>query len=787
MTIWGGHLGGMRTKKGLAFFAIIAIFNFGCLPNVSNNIRTKPNNSTDTAAKAKVGQGYVLKDNPIILSGISNLNPEINLNRYVSVANITTEAFLIGQNYCYGTNDTGYCFEVRAKNTDTFPLQTANGIWGYDAHTSEFLEVNSFYHVNKILTQFFTDLNTSYGLAFSGSTNIMDSALPLGIMQLNGQYQFAISDPLKVYADCDKENNANFDSAKNALCFGYFSNSTKMRWAQDSSAIYHEAGHFLQYLLLNLNNSAFTIKPRLGNYNYDEAGAIGEGLSDFFSYYVNERTHFSEWAAGRTLNASRPISEDDSLHVPVLAKESGRRLAYPDYLDYNPNSSTIPTEDIHYSGMIISHFLVAFTEDIEDKCALSKRDAITYTFSFIAETLAEMGDLNSKGTYNNSIGAINNTPSYAYDWLMKVNPVNFRTFSQTFAKNVIRSLSNSSFNRCNGSIYAQDNLETLLDDYGLLLFRTYNEYRNYANYADSSKRNTAITATNRNKSVLISKNLIKLDPTTNAASAYIIDKQSLIAQGLAAYKASGLITQTSDSIPPDLPYNNDNNRASPGEIVGIALNLYNDSNSTMGGIQILANDWKNLGPNGKPCIYSSVYSNDYNWTTTAEGGEPCGPDASPPSTISASSATDFQPICVMQYRGTSSTSWVSQKVFRNKLSLDTNFCLNKDDDRDCFIRAIKGADQSYYSKINPKKTWLQSMQNPESSKAYGLDWSNIILFEISKQVPPGTTVDCRFRVRFTNCEDCYHDAARNNYDYKDENYNGPTPYKIIHLQMNITD
>jgi hypothetical protein len=73
--------------------------------------------------------------------------------------------------------------------------------------------------------------------------------------------------------------------------------------------------------------------------------------------------------------------------------------------------------------------------------------------------------------------------------------------------------------------------------------------------------------------------------------------------------------------------------------------------------------------------------------------------------------------------------------------------------------------------------------------AYPIGWSNVILFQVSKQIPPGTVVNCRLRARFTNCEDCYHDqkAARANYDYLDLDYNGADPFKVINLKFSIID
>lgn len=780
---------------GSAFMLILS----SCL-NVSNDLRKRTTAST-TGTVSAIGQGYVLADNPIILSNNTTLSPDANLSKYLSVATITTDSFLTGMNSCYGTKDVGYCFQVMANDTITTPLQTSTGKWAYSYNTTEFLQVNSQYHVSKILNKFFTDINLGYSLNYSGNIALIDTALPIqSDFKKNDQYNLYITTPLSVYADCDVADNANFSSATNSLCFGYMSSHTNMKWAQDSSAIYHETGHFLQYQMMNLRNpnASSGEKPvRMGNYFYDEAGSLGEGLSDFFSYYVNQRTHFAEWGAGRVLNASRPMSEDDSLHISSLAKESDKRLRYPDFLDYDPNNHTVPTEDIHLSGMIISHFLTAFTEDLVDKCGYSTKDAQSQVLILITETMAELGDLSSKGytkkgNKNVPDGRINLDPLNAWEWVMKNNPVNYRSFPQTFAKNVLRTLGDATLLRCNGTIYTQDSLETLLDSYGLLNFRTYNENRNFSDPSSASLQNTAVTATNRNNTILIPKNYIQLDPTTGASTAYIIDNQATISAGITSLTKSGVIGTLSDITPSDLGYNNGNGKVSPGEVVAIALNLYNNSNSTMGGVQILANDWKNLSVNGKPCIYTSAYANDYNWTTTSEGGEPCGPDLkdeqSAYRTAMSAASTDMQPICVMQYSDSSSTKWVSQHTFRQKLALDDTSCLSgKGNDKDCFIRAIKGADQANFSKLDPKENWFKTMQDPNSSTAYSLEWGNVMLFEVSKHIPPGTIVDCRFRVRFTNCDDCYHDSTRKNYDYNDVEFNGPRPFKIIHLQMTITD
>jgi hypothetical protein len=752
-----------------------------CL-NVSNSLSTRSSTAVTTSS-VQVGYGLVLKDNPIILSNNTNLSTSYDLNLFVSTAQITTGAFLTGATNCYGLD---YCFEVRENSNSSTALQTSNGKWGYVTTSAGFLEVNSYYHINKILKQFFGDLYTSYNLAYNVSVPYYDTSLQLSRELSDTSFKLISSTPLIAYADCDAEDNAYFDRTTNTLCFGYMSDNTYMKWAQDSTVVYHETGHFLQRTLLNHRNfdsssTALTKTADMGNYHYDEAGSIGEGLSDFFSYYINQRTHFAEWAAGRVLNSSRPMSESDDLHITSLLEESGYRLKYPDYIDYNPNDHTVPSEDIHLSGMIVSHYLVALTKDLVSKCSFSTRDAQTQVIHVLHETLAELGDLNAIGTYGGTAGRINLNATYSYDWLMKVNPINYRSFMQTFAKFLKYNLGNSTLNRCNGTTYTQDQMEALIDDYGLLLFRTYNENRNLSSTTTTGKTNTAVTSSNRNTSILINKTNLIYDPTTGAAQAYIIDKQSTILSGITSLQSSGLISSLSTQTPSDLGFNNNNGKVSPGEVVAIGLNLYNNSNSTMGGVQVLANDWKTLDTTtGKPCIYPSSMANDYTWTTTSEGGTPC-------TTVTATSSSDFQPICVMQYNGTSSTTWVSQHSFRTKQALDSSYCLNNADDRDCFIRAIKGADQAYYSKLDPKKNWYSTMQSPNTTDTYSLDWGNVILFEVSKHIPAGTVVDCRLRVRFTNCDDCYHNSSSNYYDYTDTDYNGPTPYKVLHLKMTIID
>ena len=762
---------------------LVSGFIVSCVPNPGSNVRGRTNASATTGtSNVALTQGRVLKDNPIILSGNASLAVGVDLNKYLgSAVTITSNTFLQANPNCHGLT---YCFEVRDTRESVSALQTTDGKWAFKASTDEFLQVNTFYHLNKIFDQFFGNLEMSFAGAYdSFSFPVYDTAIPLALRNLDGTYNLN-AQTLLAFSNCDVSNNAYYDQATESLCFGYTGANKALRWAHDSTIIYHEAGHYMQKLQLNFRNTASVTKVQMSNNLYNEAGAIGEGLSDFYSYYVNGRTHWGEWAAGN-LKGSRPLSEADSVHAPGIEADDESRLSYPQYITYDPNFPSEPVEDIHMSGMIISHYLVALTQDLESKCSMTNIAAREYVMYILNETMAELGDLTSVGTVNGSVGKVNMNATNSGLWFNTVNPITYRSFSQTLAKNLLNTIGNSGLNRCNGSYYTRDNIEALLDNYGLLLFKTYNQHRNLTN--GTTKVNTAVTTTNRKKSVLISKSNLILDPTTGASSAYVIDNKSQIAAGITQLQSAGIIGTLSTQTPSDLGFNNNNSKVSPGEVVAIALNLYNNSNSTMGGIEIMANDWDHADTTagastlGRPCKFDSSGLSTDTWPLETEGGS----TAANCSTIAATTS-DFAPVCFVQYNDSTATKWISQREFKEKVAIDSNSCLDKTNDKDCFIRAIKGADKANYSKLNPKSTWGQTMAESDGT-AYSLDWGNVLLFEVSKSIPPGTTVNCRMRVRFTNCEDCFHDSSRSNNDFYDVDYNGPKPYKIIHLQIPITD
>jgi hypothetical protein len=782
-----GNLGVLKKNiRNASVLLTVSILLASCVPGGSSNVRGRL--SASTTSTVAITQGRVLKDNPIILSKNPDLSTDYDLNKLLGTAvTITANPFLQSNPNCHGLT---YCFEVKATRDSVSALQTTDGKWGFNTSSPEFLQVNTFYHMNKLFDQYFANIGMTLGSAYdSFAFPIYDTAIPSSVLNADGSYTLN-SEMLHAFADCDVLNNSYYEQTSESLCFGYSGTNTAktIRWAHDSTVVYHETGHFFQRIQLNLRNSTVSIKAQMGNILYSEASSIGEGLSDFFSYYVNGRTHWGEWAAGK-LNASRPMSEDDPIHAPGISTDNDQRLSYPQYLTYDPNFAKLPVEDIHISGMIISHYLTALTKDVSSKCNMSQASSREFVMSILNETMAELGDLTAVGTINGAAGKINMNAANAPLWFNTLNPINYRSFAQTIAKNLLNTIGNPGLNRCNGSYYQRDYIETLLDNYGLLLFKTYNQYRNMTDTL--THVNTAVSAANRKKSVLISKSNIILDPTTGASAAFVIDNRSQIAAGVKQLLSSGIIKGLSEQTDADFAFNNGNSKVSPGEVVAIALNLYNNSNSTMGGVEVLANDWDHANTTtntltgsliGRPCRFPTTMSNDQ-WPLATEGGS----DEANCTAVGATT-TDFAPVCFMQASDSTATKWISQTEFRDKIALDSNLCLDKTaGSKDCFIRAIKGADKAYYSKINPKSTWGQTMANPDTGAAYGLEWGNVILFEVSKHIPPGTVVDCRLRVRFTNCDDCYHDSTRNNADYYDVEYNGPRPFKVIHLQIPITD
>ncbi|MDO9182235.1 MAG: hypothetical protein Q7U04_07490, partial [Bacteriovorax sp.] len=307
---------------------------FACVPSVGTSLRSRDTSSITGSVNVGLYQGRVLADNPILVSKNSELSDSYDLNRLLTTVQLTSNSFLKGNPNCYGLD---YCFEVRQTKLSVSPLQTATGKWSYNANSAEFLEVNSFYHLNNVTNLFFSNLTKSYERAYLGTSPYYETSLPKSVQSPSDANTFIglMTQPFTFYANCNEADAAYFEHATQTVCLGYLSSYPKVKWAQDSTVIFHETGHFFQKLQLNLRNTLIGAGADMGALFYDEAGSIGEGLSDYYSYFVNGRTHFAEWAAGRFLKASRPMSERDPAHVAGVSSDPDQRLSYPQFLNYS--------------------------------------------------------------------------------------------------------------------------------------------------------------------------------------------------------------------------------------------------------------------------------------------------------------------------------------------------------------------------------------------------------------------------------------------------------------------
>ncbi len=839
---------------------------------------TKSSSGSSTSnSKASVddGNGRVLEDNPIVVSGNDELEYDANLTNYLSSqVEITDKTQLIGD--C--ENSSEQCFYVTKDENqgDNLPFDNGDNRWAFETNTDEFLQVNAFYHIKSIIEQFNSDLK-KYVVSFGVTNDSIEwtndplfsrSALPDGLYSKNllWKKQSTSLNPtapkvLKTYADCDAAgSNAYYNSANFEICMGKDSvYGDYLKYSQDSTVLYHEMGHGLVDMMYNIRNNAalhlineipYTIRAdyydtstcsfnslcntgsscniatdnpttvyadqagailktstgqcfyslgtgyfswvsftagsdytnSFGNIRNYEALSINEGIADYFSYYMNERTSVFEWAFGRYLDGARPLSEEDSLHkVSVSTTGYNNRLSYPQYITYNSSSPTNSQGDIHYTGQIFSHFLVSLSDMIVDNCYIKKRSATRAVVNILTESLAELGDLTAKGTdelRNTNKYAINMNPDLAFQWSSSVRPPNFRNFTQSFARHAKNILVNST-KYCSGSLFTKNDLEILLDGYGLLLFRTYNDDLNSS--ALPLRVNEEVTITNRIRSELITKNQLEIESRSNYSEISIFDDRQTMNQLITNYINEGEVLVRNVKTP-DARYNNGNGKVSPGEIFGLYVNLYNDSNQTMGGARVIASPWAHA-EGDLPC---ANYSD--NFPSVSEGGVNC-------TTLSDSNFDDddrYHPACLLEYKDSSSTQILTQREFYNKLVDESGFlakdCLDENDVKNCFIRAIPGADSAEYSLIKPKSNWLESDKKPKTNEPNFKD-TNIILFEANKNIPQGTRVVCRLRANFSNCDDCYHsqDASRDNDDYYDWEFAGEDPFKVLNIDFTVIE
>lgn len=782
----------MSGQSNLIALALTCILVFtSCVSSPGKGNRRSTGGISNSPSSVSPGYGRILSDNPIILSNNYSLNAGVNLNRYLTSSQdfITNNQFL--EDACDQSNllitD---CIEVRKNDNSVSALQSPSSKWAFQTNTDDWLQVQTFGHMMKATDRFHSSLGAAYttsgilGYQSAFPTFFLDPFNPRPYSHWN------TNSPLVAYANCGKADNAFFSPSTFSLCFGHDGNEPSVLFAQDSTIIYHEMGHAFIQVLLNIRNRDNSITPAssLGYLFYDEAGGVGEAISDYWSYVMTERTHIAEWGLGRFIDQSRPMSEDDPIHAPGISENNDSRLSYPTYVLYDPNFPNQPIEDVHYIGQILSHFLVAVTKSMASGCGWSTTNSINATNYLIYETFAELGDLTAQGSDVTS-NYVNLNSAHALTWNSIANPINYRKFSQVFSKYMLLIYGKSGRTSCNGSNIDMDTYEQLLDSYGLLLFKNYNEDGGSLATGNSGT-NTTITEANKVKTVMISKDLLKIDPTQGASTAFVFDNRAGMISSLSALQSSGQIGQLSDILESDLPFNNGNAAISPGEFLGIALNIYNDSNSPMAGVQILGNSWDH-GKGDKPC---GTFED--NFPSSSEGaadvtGE-TGTNPGECSYITRDNGDDagesIEPVCMVQINDTNATKWAFQDKLKDQISLDNSNCLGGTggNDKECFIRIVKGTEQATYSMLNPKSNWASTVF-PDGNNIQ-FNFNNLIFMEVSPWVPPGTTFNCRFRARFTNCEDCWSRPGNaDGDDYRDFEFSGGDPYKIINFEFVVID
>lgn len=792
--------------------AALVFFVSACVPSSQTPKRRSSGATSNSAASVPPTFGRIFNANPVVLSGNAEYPTESNFN---SLLNATRDLVYLTDaqtltNPCdpqgVGTFVVTSCYSALPDRLQP-PLVNNAKKWGYDANGTEFVQVNAFGHKKKMLDQWFAD-QSAYVSSFSllPNTSLKKDTSPAEQYFSNFAWWFSSNSSLVTWANCDFSDNAFYSPAETALCFGRDQFDSKLWFAQDPSIVYHELGHALIQIMLNTRNKmegagVVPYNSALGYSTYDEGGMIGEGIADWFSYYVNGRSHFAEWALGRYLQQSRPLRESDAGHTAAVAESDDARLAYPDFLYYDPNFPELPFEDIHYSGQIISHFMVALTEDIRSECSLDLGTAKKITSGILHETFAELGDLTSKGHKNGKKGYTNLVDNYdwSYQWVRAYNPINARRFAQALARKTYLTIGpgNVTLNQC-ATTYSKDRLERLWDSYGLLLFKTYN--LNGSSHFDPitldapatpasamghQGASLAVSAANRIRTVLVDKSAIKLDPTTGAPPAFVFDDRAqLRAVANSLRQTAGVVL--SEQLDADLGFNNGNGRISPGEFIGIALNLYNDSNSPVAGVQILANDWQHVNSNGKICSNQG----DNFPSSEAEGAAPAAdPECNLSPIFNAAGGnpnTNLDPVCLVQLNEGNATRWVQQdELLESMDGLTANDCLG-DDPKSCFIRSPVGADIGWMSSIDGKKNWSDSLPKDEDNQI-NIGGHQAVFFEVSPWISPGTTFICRFRVRFSNCNDCYHDVNYGNDDFLDNDYATGKPFKLVNLQFTVVD
>jgi hypothetical protein len=345
----------------------------------------------DSQQFAGTNQALIYRDSPYIIAGSRNFN-SINIKDALEAELITTNNYL--ENACTfeqaisltntfsDTTDSSCLLVLNDRSSTTQAIQSVNQSWNFPVYSDQFYQVNLFYHINQIKSRFLDSMKFAHKQVHFDSNMTIPPATKYNFLDTGSYWltEGGATKTLKAYSKCQLPSiNAFFSPAEDTLCFGYNDTFTNFYMTQDPSVIYHEFAHALVKVMMNQRNitsgtdpntlnpyyAAHPFQSDLGSIFYDEAGAINEGIADYFSYYMNQRQRIGEWGLGAayaeafgqsTTGNYRPMRENDAVHTADISEESGKRLSYPQFLHYDPNDSIQNVEGVHNAGMIVSHY-----------------------------------------------------------------------------------------------------------------------------------------------------------------------------------------------------------------------------------------------------------------------------------------------------------------------------------------------------------------------------------------------------------------------------------------------
>jgi hypothetical protein len=861
------------------------LFLSGCNPTEiqSAGSRRDPN----LVSQSVLGKAYVYEDDPVNATGRQqpasfNISKILNSTPQtitpLTKTSLTNDCFFEQLTYFSGViSGTPFvdCIRVLSSDSpDVIPLQPNNGNWIYPPGSTEFYQVQAMYHSNKVIQRLMNAVQLTHEKLHVDGNKSVPPAIPYNLAGL-GTWWFKYaantslmnkSAQLTVYSTVTSEalrNNAFYEPVSNSIMMGWTAypgyqpgSPFHVLMVEDTSIMYHEMGHAFMTLFLNYRNvgpSGQPLKyqafPFLGFYS--ELGAIGEGVADYFSYAMNARPTIGDWGFGNFVFGRRPMSEDSNQHAPGISLLEDERVSYPDYLLYEPSQPGFPLEDVHNGGFFTSHYLVALTEALKNECFYDHKMAVDHVMLLLADSFSYLGDLTGEGTDFNQTGRylVNLHPDASYDWYYSVRPITARRWSQAIARGIYHNIT-----RDHCPNFTKEKSERLLDMYGLLLFRHYDDNgtfsdsssvtanrqdayamtvgnggirqctlnqascadnqfgKNFANTLDGPNRAnpTAVDESNRIRSVLVPKSALD-HKDGGLFSSVFIDDSARFGNAIASQVLfQGRIISPSVGLAgPE--YNNSNNRISPGELLGIGLDLVNRSNIPIGGVSINATPWAHM----------YIDPTDTSKTT------PCSINGFPSITEGARNCTDAEvlpsngerykktggvyptralhPVCLVQTSANNETRWVSQDQFRkNVLQLEDHQCLGYGTPdftpAECLARFMPGMEMAFMAQIAPQKSYIETLSGPynafnqtapdedkiPTSQIPGPASSSVLLLEMNKWVPPGTNFTCRLRAQFSNCSDCFESSASSD-EYTDIEYAGHKPFKILDLSFLVIE